>query len=230
MRRPRIEGLRCIAPRSRRLKPEVQAIRTSRASPTTPTLPAIVTGCSAGRRAQRSERHAAVPIVRRRPSTGEALRFADELSLERRAELLQHRVDECWITDQFGAAIEAQEEALECRRELGDQRMVGDALRTLSRLLFFVARVREGERLALEAIELLERLPPGHELAMAYGNLSQRRMVIEDAEAALRGAAVRSSSHAALMIRKRSCTPLPTSAPRRPGRTPTKDTGSRSKR
>ena len=38
--------------------------------------------------------------------------------------------------------------------------------------------------MALEAVELLERVPPGHELAMAYGNVSQRRMVVDDADAA----------------------------------------------
>ena len=114
-----------------------------------------------------------------------ALRFAGGLALDRQAELLKHRVDECWMTDQFDAAIEAQEAALECRRRLGDQLGEGDALRTLSRLMFFVARVREGEALALQAVELLEPLPPGHELAMAYGNVSQRRMVVEKLEAAV---------------------------------------------
>ena len=88
-----------------------------------------------------------------------ALRFAGALALARRAELLKRRVGECWMTDQFAAAIEAQEEALECRRRLGDQLGEGDALRTLSRLMFFVARVREGEALALEAVQLLEQLP-----------------------------------------------------------------------
>ena len=37
----------------------------------------------------------------------------------------------------------------------------------------------------MEAVELLEQLPPGHELAMAHGNVSQRRMVVEDLEAAI---------------------------------------------
>jgi DNA-binding CsgD family transcriptional regulator len=98
----------------------------------------------------------------------------------RRADLLQRRVDECWLTDQLEAAIEAQEEALECRRRIGDRLGEGDALRTLSRLLFFVGRVHEGEARASEAVELLERVPPGHELAMAYGNVSQRRMAVQD--------------------------------------------------
>ena len=115
-----------------------------------------------------SHREAAAQFAR-------ALRFGDGLPVKRRAELLQRRVDECWMTDQFDAAIEAQEEALECWRRIGDRLGEGDALRTLSRLLFFVGRAHEGEALASEAVELLERLPPGHQLAMAYGNVSQRR-------------------------------------------------------
>lgn len=114
-----------------------------------------------------------------------ALTFADGLALDRRAELLQRRVDECWMTDQFDAAIEAQQTALDCRRRLGDELGEGDALRALSRLMFFVGRVQEGDALALEAVELLERLPAGHQLAMAYGNVSQRRMVVEDLDAAI---------------------------------------------
>ncbi|MGH2882437.1 MAG: LuxR C-terminal-related transcriptional regulator, partial [Solirubrobacteraceae bacterium] len=51
--------------------------------------------------------------------------------------------------------------------------------------MFFAGRVGEGEALALESVALLEALPPGHELAMAYGNVSQRRMVLEDLEAAI---------------------------------------------
>jgi DNA-binding CsgD family transcriptional regulator len=113
-----------------------------------------------------------------------ALRFADGLSPGRHADLLARCVDECWLTDQFDAAIEAQEKLLHCRRQVGDRRGEGDALRMLSRLLFFVGRVGEGEALAMEAVELLERLPPGHELAMAYGNVSQRRMVVEDVQGA----------------------------------------------
>jgi DNA-binding CsgD family transcriptional regulator len=113
-----------------------------------------------------------------------ALRFADGLPLAERADLLRQRVHECWMTDQFDAAIPAQVQALEFRRTMGDRTGEGDALRTLSRLMFFVGRVREGEALALQAVELLESLPPGHELAMAYGNVSQRRMVVEDVDGA----------------------------------------------
>ena len=113
-----------------------------------------------------------------------ALRFADGQDIQMRAELLQGRADECYMTAQFDAAIAAQQEALQCHRRRGDPRGEGNSLRSLSRLLFFAGRTAEAEPMALEAVELLERVPPGHELAMAYGNVSQRRMVLDDAEAA----------------------------------------------
>lgn len=108
------------------------------------------------------------------------LRFGDGLPPEERANLLKLRVEECRLTAQFEDAIAAEEEALACYRRLGDQQGEGDSLRSLSRLLFFIGRTRDGEPLALQAVELLERLPAGRELAMAYGNLSQRKMVVED--------------------------------------------------
>jgi DNA-binding CsgD family transcriptional regulator len=113
-----------------------------------------------------------------------ALRFSDGLPLQARADLLQRRADECFTTARLDEALAAQRAALECHRALADRRGEGDSLRSLSRLLFFVGRTEEAEPLALAAVELLEGLAPGHELAMAYGNVSQRRMVVEDVEAA----------------------------------------------
>jgi DNA-binding CsgD family transcriptional regulator len=118
-----------------------------------------------------------------------ALRFADAGELLLRAELLTLRAEECHVTSQIDEAIAAQQEALECYRQLGDQRGEGNALRVLSRTMFFAGRASEAEPLVLEAIRLLEALPASHELAMAYANVSQRRMVVDDvAEATAWGA------------------------------------------
>jgi DNA-binding CsgD family transcriptional regulator/tetratricopeptide (TPR) repeat protein len=114
-----------------------------------------------------------------------ALRFADGQPDEVRADLLQARAEECYLTSRIDDAIDAQREALECRRRRRDGRAEGNALRILSRLLFFAGRASEAEPLVLEAIELLEQLPAGHELAMAYANISQRRMVVDDAAEAM---------------------------------------------
>jgi DNA-binding CsgD family transcriptional regulator len=52
-------------------------------------------------------------------------------------------------------------------------------------MLFFNGDGAEAQPLVLEAVELLERLPPGRELALAYGNVCQREMVLEHHAAAL---------------------------------------------
>ena len=116
---------------------------------------------------------------------GRALRYVDQLQPDDRGRLLKGRVEECRLSAQFQDAIAAQEQALEWHRGRGDRLGEGDALRSLSRLLFFAGRTEEGERFGREAIAMLERLPPGHELAMAYANYSQRRMVVEDYEEAI---------------------------------------------
>jgi DNA-binding CsgD family transcriptional regulator/tetratricopeptide (TPR) repeat protein len=114
-----------------------------------------------------------------------ALRFTNRQPPQLCAELLAARSEECYLTSQIDEAIAAQREALDNRRRLEDRLGEGNALRVLSLLLFFAGRASEAEPLVLEAIEVLERLPAGHELAMSYANLSQRRMVVEDAAEAV---------------------------------------------
>jgi DNA-binding CsgD family transcriptional regulator/tetratricopeptide (TPR) repeat protein len=103
-----------------------------------------------------------------------ALRFADRVPLTERAELLERRADACYLTDQHDEGIAALEEALACRRMLGDRLREGDALRRLSEFLWCPGRTAEAERSARDAVALLESLPPGRELAMAYANLAER--------------------------------------------------------
>lgn len=121
----------------------------------------------------RAHREAAAQYAR-------ALRFADAEPVSVRAELLERCAHECYLTAQMDEAIAAQQAAVTCYQELGDRRAEGNALRALSRLLFFAGRVHEAEPIAVEAVDLLEGVPAGHELAMAYGNLSQRRMTAYD--------------------------------------------------
>ena len=114
-----------------------------------------------------------------------ALRFADGLGLQERADLLHRRADECYMTDQFTEAIEAQEGALDCYRRLGDGRREGDSLRALARLFRYVGRTADGKTAGLQAVELLEPFPPGHELAMAYATVSHLCSSMEDREATI---------------------------------------------
>jgi DNA-binding CsgD family transcriptional regulator/tetratricopeptide (TPR) repeat protein len=100
-----------------------------------------------------------------------ALRFADHLAPGDRADLLEKRARECYLTDQYDEGIAALEEALECRGALGDRLREGDALRGLSQFLWCPGRTDEAGQSAADAVAVLEDLPPGRELALAYNNL-----------------------------------------------------------
>jgi len=109
-----------------------------------------------------------------------AVRFADALEPRQRAELLDRRSYECYLTDRIPEAIEARRQALEEYEAAGDQLRQGDAHRWLSRFHWFEGDNAGAEREAAEAVALLEPLPPGRELAMAYSNMAQLRMLAAD--------------------------------------------------
>ncbi|MGH2596012.1 MAG: ATP-binding protein [Actinomycetota bacterium] len=101
-----------------------------------------------------------------------AIRFGDQLDPRERARLLDRRAVECFLTDENTEAIEAQRLALDLYRELGDRRLEGDALRSLSTFLWCPGRIAESHQAGRDAVAVLEALPPGRELAMAYDNLA----------------------------------------------------------
>jgi DNA-binding CsgD family transcriptional regulator len=115
-----------------------------------------------------------------------ALRFAEDTSPELRVELLERRSFECYLTDQFVESVAAQREAVALRHRLGDPRKEAVALCALARRVWCGGETEESEKACLEAIALLEKLPPGRELGFAYGVASAIRMDREDAEGALR--------------------------------------------
>jgi DNA-binding CsgD family transcriptional regulator/tetratricopeptide (TPR) repeat protein len=117
-----------------------------------------------------------------------ALRFGDRLPVGTRAELLERRSYACYLTDQNDAAVEAVTDALACRRRLGQRLEEGDSLRWLSQVLWCPGRTIEAEEAAREAVALLEVLPPGRELAMAYANLAHVHGAAGRREAAVRWA------------------------------------------
>ena len=114
-----------------------------------------------------------------------ALRYAGDASPADRAALLERRSYECYLTDQIAEAVEARRSALELWHAAGDTLREGDTQRWLSRLYWFMGRNREAEDCAAQAVALLEPLPAGVELAMAYSNMAQLRMLAEDVEEAV---------------------------------------------
>ncbi len=102
-----------------------------------------------------------------------ALRFGDGLPARHRAHLLEARSYACYLTDQIDASIGTLHKAIELRRAEGDRLGEGAALSTLSRRLGCGARSADAEQAGRQAVFLLEALPPGRELALAYSNLAQ---------------------------------------------------------
>jgi DNA-binding CsgD family transcriptional regulator/tetratricopeptide (TPR) repeat protein len=114
-----------------------------------------------------------------------ALRFAEGLAPETRAELLESRAYECMLTDQTDEAVEALRGALALRDGLGDARGKAEGLQLLSNVLWCPGLVAEANQAAREAVTLLEGLDPGRELAMAYGRMSQLCNDAEDLDGAV---------------------------------------------
>ncbi|HEX6743885.1 MAG TPA: AAA family ATPase [Solirubrobacteraceae bacterium] len=120
-----------------------------------------------------SHREAAAQFAR-------ALRYAGDLPRERLVALLERRSYECYLTHDIAGAVEARRRALDAHHAAGDALREGDAHRWLSRLAWFEGHNAMAEDEARRAVELLERLEPGRELAMAYSNMAQLRMLASD--------------------------------------------------
>jgi DNA-binding CsgD family transcriptional regulator len=129
--------------------------------------------------ALRAHREAAAQFAR-------ALRFADHLPSEQRAELLERRAHECYLTGLLEDAIAASQAAFTLWRAAGNRLKEGDGLRRLSRFHWFIGNNAAAEQTAREALTVLERLPPGPELAWSYSNQAQLRMLNRDLVEAVR--------------------------------------------
>ena len=114
-----------------------------------------------------------------------ALRHGAGLSDSVRADLLEALSYECYLTDQLSEAFDARTVALDLRRDDGDPRLIGTDLRWLSRLCWFNGNNADADRYGKEAVAVLEPLGAGPELAMAYSNMAQLRMLVDDTDGAL---------------------------------------------
>jgi DNA-binding CsgD family transcriptional regulator/tetratricopeptide (TPR) repeat protein len=116
-----------------------------------------------------------------------ALRHCDGMPLarvsdERRAELLWALGYELYLTDRIDDSIDAVEGARRIWASAGDLVRVGDAWRCLSRLSWFVGRNDAAREQAGFAVATLEGGEPTVELAYAYSNRAQLRMLAADLE------------------------------------------------
>jgi DNA-binding CsgD family transcriptional regulator/tetratricopeptide (TPR) repeat protein len=101
-----------------------------------------------------------------------ALLYSSQLAPEQRAEMLDGLANEYYLTGQVEEAIAPCEAALTIWRALDYTEKVGLTLCRLSRLNWLGGRNAEAEQHGRAAVAALETLPPGRELALAYGNLA----------------------------------------------------------
>ena len=113
------------------------------------------------------------------------LDFTDGLSEQDQAGYLEKLSYEYYLTGQIPKAIEVRQRVLEIRERLGQPEKTGENLRWLSRLVWFAGKTEQAQTYATRAIEVLEALAPGYELAMAYSNQSQLFILTNDAPQAI---------------------------------------------
>jgi DNA-binding CsgD family transcriptional regulator/tetratricopeptide (TPR) repeat protein len=114
-----------------------------------------------------------------------ALRHGQALPDPKRARLLTAYADEAVVTASYRASIEARREAIALHRSLGDGLAAGEGLSRLTIPCVTLGENAAAEEASLEAITLLETLPPGVELASAYAFQAYMRMLGRDNDEAV---------------------------------------------
>ena len=114
---------------------------------------------------------------------GRTLKFSAGQAGHERAELLERFAAEAYFTAMGEQATEALREAEQIYDRSGDVAARGRALRQLARQLGLDGQLSESRAAAVQAVALLEQLPPGAELARSYATLSANFGVTDDATA-----------------------------------------------
>ena len=109
------------------------------------------------------------------------LRHGDGLPRDERAALLTAYAFEAHLTGRYNEqVIAARREAIALYRELGDPLGEGENLWRLPMPCIALGRNDEAEQASRAAVDLLETVPPGNELANAYGAQAYVRMLSRD--------------------------------------------------
>ena len=111
--------------------------------------------------------------------------YADDLAPGDRAQLLEQLSYLCFLTGRYAHASEVRRAALEIWRATGARMQEGDALCALSRVTWFEGRGAEAEGYCVDAIRVLESLPPSPALAKAYCFRADLHMESHENESAI---------------------------------------------
>jgi predicted ATPase/class 3 adenylate cyclase len=94
-----------------------------------------------------------------------------------RSSVVEQAASAAWEVGRREEAIALFEEALASHRARGDVQGTGRMLSNLSNLAWLRGRREEADRILAESIEVLEREPPGPELAVAYMRVAGSHML-----------------------------------------------------
>lgn len=115
-----------------------------------------------------------------------ALRFVDAADAETAARLYERWAYESALAGRIDdEVLDARRHAITLWRVLGRKEKVGENLRWLSRLHWYRGEAPEAGRLADQAIQVLESIPPSAEQAMAYSLRSQLMMLNDQMDEAV---------------------------------------------
>ena len=89
---------------------------------------------------------------------------------------------ECYLSNQIKEAIVFTEKVLNIRKGNSDVEKTGDSLRFLSRLWWFDGNGKQAASFGQQAIEVLEGEPASPTKAMAFSNMSQLKMLSDEAD------------------------------------------------
>jgi DNA-binding CsgD family transcriptional regulator len=109
-----------------------------------------------------------------------ALGHADRLPAPARIDLLAAYSNEAYMTGELIEAVAARREAIATSQAIGDHLREGDNLSRLAGPCTRLGLNDEAEQASLDAIALLEQLPPSRELGVAYAFQAYLRMLARD--------------------------------------------------
>jgi class 3 adenylate cyclase/tetratricopeptide (TPR) repeat protein len=159
----------------------VQALELARASRSGPTKDLEVTArrflVMAGDRAMRLD------VGRAKSYYRQALELLEPGDAER-AVVVTKAAESSFLSSDFGEAEREYEEAIAELRAQGNAPAAADAMVSLSLLHGFRGRTALARTLMEELIEMLEREPPGPQLARAYGQIARDKWLSGHAEEA----------------------------------------------
>jgi ATP/maltotriose-dependent transcriptional regulator MalT len=114
-----------------------------------------------------------------------ALRYANILPPDERAQLFESQSYELWLNGQLEDAVKAQQAALAMWRQLDREDRESNCLRFLAQVTMFAGNLKAAKNYIDEALALREKFPADQELASVYATKARIHMVFGEDESAV---------------------------------------------